>query len=270
MAVKSNGIAIDFSKIPYHIRLRKEDVGTIAIIVGDSGRVPVVASYLKRSRQIGSNREFLTYSGYVGENKTIVISTGIGGPAAAIVVEELARLGIKTIIRVGTCGSLHKNIGMGTLVIAEASVRLDGTTKQYVMDGYPAAATPELSVDLKNASKSLGKPFASGIVASTDAFYAGEGHGSFSRHEAMSSRTIKNDMKTANVIAFEMETSTLFVLGRLFGISTGAVLSVVDVITESEKNKFNLKAGINDAIIVAIGAIKEYSKNKPIDIKPLI
>ena len=261
MAAKLTENHTDFSKIPYHIRLRGEDVGTIAIIVGDPGRVPVVASHLERSKQIGSNREFLTYSGYVGEDKVIVISTGIGGPATAIVVEELARLGIKTIIRIGTCGSLHRNIGMGTLVIAEASVRLDGTTRQYVMDGYPAAATPELSVELKKASRSLGKPFASGIVASTDAFYAGEGHGSFSRHETPSSRTIKSDMKTANVIAFEMETSTLFVLGRLFGISTGAVLSVVDVIAEHEENKFKPKAGVDDAIKVAIRAIKGYSKS---------
>ncbi len=250
----------DFSKIPYHIRLRKEDIGTIAIIVGDPGRVPLVASYLDKPKQIGSNREFLTYCGYAGANKVIVISTGIGGPAAAIVVEELARLGIKTIIRVGTCGSLAGEVGIGYLVVAEASVRLDGTTRQYVIEGYPAAATPELTIELKKAAKSLKKKYVGGLVASTDAFYAGEEHAAFGGYGSPPSKNLKNDMKMANVIAFEMETSTLFVLGRLYGIATGAVLCVVDVISGSEANKFAPKAGIEDAIRTAIVAIKTYAK----------
>ena len=243
--------------MPYHIRLGKEDVGKIAIIVGDRGRVPEVAAHLKNAKQVGSNREYLTYGGYVDGEYVIVMSTGMGCPATAIAIEELARLGVKTIIRVGTCGALNKSLAPGSLVIAEASVRMDGTTKQYVLEGYPAAATPELAVDLKDAARASRKNFMGGIRATTDSFYVGQGRNGFGGYATAYSKDLVNELKDANVLCFEMETSALFTFGRLFGLSTGAVLAVV---ANRITGAFKEEAGVEDAIKVAIGGIKRFRK----------
>ncbi len=246
-----------YDKMPYHLRLRKEEVGETAIIVGDPGRVEKVAAHMKDAKRIGSNREYLTYSGYIGGKRAIVMSTGIGCPAAAIAIEELARLGVKTIVRVGTCGSINKNLGPGNLVIAEASVRLDGTTKQYVPMGYPAAATPELTVDLKAAASASRKKFMSGIAAATDAFYVGQGRKGFGGYETDYSKNIMGDMMAAKVLCFEMETSVLFILGRLYDLNTGAVLAVI---ANRITDEFKPEAGVEDAIKVAIDGIKRFQE----------
>src|SRR5574340_754605 len=152
---------------PYHIRLSKKDVGRIAFLPGDPGRVPKIAERFSGARDLGVHREYRAYGGKIGDEKVVAVSTGIGGPAAAIAIEELARLGVELMIRVGTCGAINPGAKVGSLIIADAAVRLDGTTRQYVMDGYPAAATPEVVIALKEAASGLKKDFMSGITAST-------------------------------------------------------------------------------------------------------
>ncbi len=239
--------------MPYHIRIRQSQIGDTAIIVGDRARVQVVASKLKNPVQIGSNREYLTFTGNFGNKKITVMSTGIGGPAAAIAIEELAQLGVKTIIRVGTCGSLDRLINIGDVVVAEAALRMDGTTRQYVQEGYPAAASPDVIIALCKAASALGVRYRSGLSASSDAFYVGEGKKSFAKYTPEYSRRLSRDMHNANILCIEMETSTLFTLGRLFGIRTGAALAVID---NYLTNKLVPDAGIEDAIKVALEAIK--------------
>jgi len=136
----------------YHIGLGREDIGRVALLPGDPGRVPRIAKRFKDARLVFSHREYTTYGGYIDGEYVIAMSTGIGGPSTAIAVEELARLGVGLMIRVGTCGGISPGVKVGSLVIAEAAVRLDGTTKQYVMDGYPAAATPEVTIALKESA----------------------------------------------------------------------------------------------------------------------
>jgi len=115
---------------PYHIRLDKKGLGRIALLPGDPGRVPRIAERLARSEELSSNREFTAYGGYVGSERVVVMSTGIGGPATAIAVEELAMLGVNVMIRVGTCGSISPKVRVGSLIIADAAVRMEGTTSQ--------------------------------------------------------------------------------------------------------------------------------------------
>ena len=127
---------------PYHVRLDRGDVGRVALLPGDPGRVAKIAERLTGAKDLGTNREYAAYGGKAGGEKVVVVSTGIGGPATAIAVEELARLGVKVMIRVGTCGAIQSSIKVGSLIIADAAVRMDGTSLQYVRAGYPAAATP--------------------------------------------------------------------------------------------------------------------------------
>jgi uridine phosphorylase len=247
----------DASGRPYHIRLSRKDVGRIAFLPGDPGRVPKIAERFQETKDLGSHREYRAYAGRVGNEKVVAVSTGIGGPAAAIAIEELARLGVKVMIRVGTCGAITPEIRTGSIIIADAAVRMDGTSAQYVPLGYPAAATPGVVMALREAAASRGARHAVGITASTDAFYVGQGRESFGGYFPSGSARLLDDMKAAKVLCFEMEAATLFALGRVFGLKTGAVFAVV---ANRATNHFRLEAGVDDAIDTAVDAVRLLKK----------
>lgn len=247
----------DDSGRPYHIRIDKRDVGRIAFLPGDPGRVPRIAERFREARDLGSHREYRAYGGRIGNEKVLAVSTGIGGPAAAIAIEELARLGVKVMIRVGTCGAIAPEIRTGSVIIADAAVRMDGASSQYVPLGYPAAASPDLVMALADAAKSGNKRYAVGLTASIDAFYAGQGRKSFGGYLPASSARIVNDMRAAKVVCFEMEAATLFTLGRVFGLKAGAVFAVV---ANRTVNDFKPDAGVDDAIDTAVDAVSRLKK----------
>lgn len=236
----------------YHVALKRGEVGRVALLPGDPGRVPVIARHLRDSKKIASYREYVTYGGYAGKEYVTVTSTGIGGPSTAIAVEELARLGVKVMIRVGTCGALQASLRVGSLVIADAAVRMDGTTRQYVVDGYPAAATPEVVMALRDAAAKMKKRARVGLAASTDSFYVGQGREGFGGYFPSWAGQLVEDLRRANVLCFEMESSTVFTLGRVFGLKTGAVFAVVG---NRATNDFRPGAGVEEAISVAVEAI---------------
>ncbi|MDE1858753.1 MAG: nucleoside phosphorylase [Thaumarchaeota archaeon] len=238
---------------PYHIRLSEKDVGRVALLPGDPGRVSKIAERLSNPKRLGSNREYAAYGGKAGGEKVVVVSTGIGGPAAAIAVEELARLGVRVMIRVGTCGAIQPSIRVGSLIIADAAVRMEGTSLQYVRAGYPAAATPEVVMALSDAAASLKKVATVGVAASTDSFYVGQGRRGFGGYVAPRYAKVVEEMKAARVLCFEMESATIFTLGRIFGIKTGAVFAAVG---NRVTNDFSPEAGVEDAIDVAVAAVK--------------
>ena len=186
-----------------------------------------------------------------------MVSTGIGGPSAAIAVEELARLGVKVMIRVGTCGAISPTVAVGSIVIADCAVRMDGTSAQYVNLGYPAAANPGVVMALSEAAKSLGKRAFVGIAASTDSFYAGQGRASFGGFIPPDKAHVVDELRAARVLCFEMEAATIFTLGRIFGLRTGALFGVVG---NRATNEFSLEAGVEDAIEVAVDAISRLKK----------
>ena len=113
--------------LQYHINLSEKDGARYAIIPGDPGRVEKITSYLDNPKHITCNREYNTYEGYIDGEKILVISTGIGGPSTAICVEELAKIGVDTFIRVGTCGGMQMNVNPGDVVIASGAIRMEGT-----------------------------------------------------------------------------------------------------------------------------------------------
>jgi len=242
---------------PYHVRLSRKDVGRVALLPGDPGRVPIIARRLAGAKRLTSHREFAAYGGRVGTEKVVAVSTGIGGPATAIVVEELARLGVEVMIRVGTCGAISPEISVGSVVIADAAVRMDGTSPLYVHLGYPAAATPGVVMALDEAARSRGTKAAVGITASTDSFYVGQGRKSFGGFIPADKKHIVVDLRAARVLCFEMEAATLFTLGRIFGIKTGAVFAVV---ANRATNDFRLEAGVEDAVDVAVESVRRLKK----------
>ncbi|HHC19509.1 MAG TPA: nucleoside phosphorylase [Euryarchaeota archaeon] len=157
-----------------------------------------------------------------------VLSTGIGGPSTAIAVEELARIGAHTLIRIGTCGAIQDDMNIGDIVIATAAVRGDGTSKYYALPEYPAVASYEVVSAAIEAAKSLGYPYHVGIIWSNDAFYA---EGEYARL-----------WKDKNVLAVEMEAATLFTISSIRKLRAGAILLVANKagteISEEEWKKY--------------------------------
>jgi uridine phosphorylase len=242
---------------PYHVRLSRKDVGRVAFLPGDPGRVPLIARRFQGAKELTAHREYAAYGGRIGGEKVVVVSTGIGGPAAAIAVEELARLGVQVMIRVGTCGAIPPGIPVGSVIIADAAVRMDGTSSQYVPPGYPAAATPGVVMALRDAATAARVKAAVGITASTDSFYVGQGRRSFGGFMPADKAHIVEELRAAKVLCFEMEAATIFTLGRVFGIKTGAVFAVV---ANRMTNELGLEAGVEKAIDVAVGAVRQLKK----------
>ena len=163
-------------EIRFHLKIKTGDVGRYVILPGDPGRVPKIAEYLENAVQIAQNREYTIYTGYLGGEKVSVCSTGIGGPSAAIAVEELIDSGADTFIRVGTSGGIDLSVFGGDLIIAEAAIRAEGTSYEYIPQGYPAIADFEVTTALAKAAAELsgtepGNRYHVGVVHSKDSFY---------------------------------------------------------------------------------------------------
>lgn len=241
----------------YHVSLTKKDVGRVAFLPGDPGRVPLIAEHFKEARQVANHREYCTYRGYIGDEYVIATSTGIGGPSAAIAIEELVRLGVKVMIRVGTCGGIVKEARVGSTVIADAAVALEGTSPQYAPKGYPAAATPGVVMALADSAVSLKKRHLVGLSASTDSFYVGQGREGYGGYLPSWQNSLIKDLRQAKVLCFEMESSTLFTLGRIYGLKTGALFAVV---ANRATDDFKQDAGLEDTITIATNSVKKFRK----------
>jgi len=239
-----------------HIRCCNKDAARYAIMPGDPERVDRVKLFLENPVDLAYNREFKSCSGFFKGVKIMVVSTGIGGASTAIVVEELKNIGVETLIRIGSCGALQKNIKLGELIIAKGAIREDGTSKAYVDNAYPAVADPFVLMSLIESAKELNFIYHSGLIRSHDALYADNGS------------ELENYWRQKGVLGSDMETAALFVVGGIRNLRTASVLNVV---VESEEN---LEQGINsyvkgenkttlgekNEIIIALEAIVKLEK----------
>jgi len=210
----------------YHLEVKKGEVAESVIIPGDPQRVTKISSEWDDFTEVAVHRQFVTHTGHFKGAPISACSTGIGGPGTAIVIEELANVGARTFIRVGSTATLKEDIEIGDLIISTGGVRLEGTSKQYVRPEYPASASYEVILALIEAADSLGINYHLGISASTDSFYLGQSRPGFGGYTQSFSEMLIKDMQKANVTNFEMEAATLFTLGNIFGFRTGAVCAV--------------------------------------------
>ncbi len=211
----------------YHIGLAPGEIPGYVLLPGDPGRVDIVLKFLENGEIINFKREYKSGKGVYKGVEVGVLSTGIGGPSTAIAVEELARIGAHTLIRIGTCGAIQEGIKIGDLVISSAAVRFDGTSKQYVITEYPAAASYEVIVALIAAAESVGVRYHVGITASTDSFYVGQQRPGYGNYLPSFAKNLIEDLRMAKVLNFEMEAATLFTLSSIFGLRAGAVSLVL-------------------------------------------
>lgn len=244
----------------FHIRAAAGEVGRYVILAGDPARVPKIAALLDDACQVACNREYNLYTGYLDGEKVSVCSTGIGGPSAAIAVEELVKCGADTFIRVGTSGGIKLDVTGGDLCIATAAVRSEGTSHEYLPDGYPAAADFCVVSALAQAAEglcdgSLGNNFHVGVVHSKDSFY-GEVEPESS---AVPDKLLDSwrGYEKCGCLTSEMECAAIFSVCLLRGARAGAVLTAL---WNVERSKRGLPDNITDdstrAIRCAVNAVK--------------
>jgi len=210
----------------YHIRCKLGDVGRYVFLPGDPDRVPKIGRLWDSAKEVSMHREYRVWSGSIDGVKVSACSTGIGGPATAIAMEELAAIGADTFIRVGSCGVLHREVKVGDLAIATGAVRLDGTSRQYVMPEYPAVPSYDVTLALIEAAERLGIRYHLGYTASADSFYVGQGRPGFQRYLPSQYEKIVSNLASAKVLTFEMEASTIFTLSGIYGLRAGCVCAV--------------------------------------------
>ncbi|HXP28937.1 MAG TPA: hypothetical protein VN804_04225 [Solirubrobacteraceae bacterium] len=179
------------------------------LLPGDPGRALALAqTLLAEPKMFNHNRGLWGYTGEAADGHALTIqSTGMGGPSAAIVLDELIVLGVRRAIRVGACGALERSLSLGELVIAREAICADGTSKALGA-GERASADARLSDALASAAPSA----RAGTIVSVDLFYERDGARS-AEHPAL---------------AVEMEAATLFALGEHAQIPVACLLTVTD------------------------------------------
>ena len=245
----------------YHLKIREGDVGRYVILPGDPKRCQKIAAYFDDAKLIADSREYVTYTGTLDGVKVSVTSTGIGGPSAAIAMEELVRAGADTFIRVGTCGGMDLDVKSGDLVIATAAIRAEGTSREYAPIEFPAVADYSVTQALSDAAKESGVPYHLGVVQCKDSFY-----GQHETEKMPVSSMLKEKWeawKRLGCLASEMESAALFTVASYLRVRCGSVFLVV---ANQEREAAGMENPVvhetDRAIQTAILAIRHLSCNR--------
>lgn len=209
----------------YHIQCKRGDLSPYVLLPGDPERVQKIGDLWDGFTEIAYHREYRAIRGSYNSADISCVSTGIGSPSAGIALEELARIGCHTVIRVGSTGVLQ-DIPCGDLIISMGSVRFEGTSKEYIFPEYPALAHFEVVLSLIEACENLKYPYHLGIGASTDSFYVGQAREGFHGYNQSRYTRFIEDLQKASVMNFEMETSCILTLSSLFGLRAGAICAI--------------------------------------------
>lgn len=245
----------------YHTGVGPEDIGKYVILPGDPKRCAKIAEFFDDPVLVADSREYTTYTGTLEGVKVSVTSTGIGGPSAAIAIEELSKCGAHTFIRVGTCGGMQEQVSGGDLVIANGAVRMEGTSREYAPLEYPAV--PDLTVTnaLVQAAKKNGSRYHVGVVQCKDSF--------FGQHEPEImpvSYELTNKWEAwlrMGCLASEMESAALFIAGSFLRVRVGSCFLVVANQEREKKGLTNVQ--VHDttiAIQTAVEALRELIREE--------
>lgn len=244
--------------------LRPGDVAPHVFLCGDPARVPRLAAGWTRSREVCRVREYTIVTGERDGVALSAASTGIGAPSTAILVEELAKLGAHTFLRVGNSGGLAPQLALGDLVVTTGAVRDDGTSRSYVAPEYPAVADWRLVGALGEAAQAHGARWHAGVTWSLDAFYArnavltpegGLGSMSFRGYFTPEHEARIRAMQAAGVLNCEMEAGVLLTLAGLFGLRAGCLCVVSDRTPWPGPAAIDLDRNMATCIAVATAAL---------------
>ncbi|YCI29533.1 uridine phosphorylase [Erwinia sp. PK3-005] len=244
----------------FHLGLTKADLqgATLAIVPGDPERVKKIAALMDNPQPLASHREFTSWRAELEGKAVIVCSTGIGGPSTSIAVEELAQLGIRTFLRVGTTGAIQPDIDVGDVLVTTAAVRLDGASLHFAPMEFPAVADFACTTALVEATKAAGSTPHIGITASSDTFYPGQ-----ERYDTFSGRVVNRfqgsmkEWQQMGVLNYEMESATLLTMCASQGLRAGMVAGVIVNRTQKEiPDAATMKQTESNAVAIVVDAAR--------------
>lgn len=242
----------------FHLGLTTDDLqgATLAIVPGDPGRVETIARLMDKPAHLASHREFTSWRGELEGRAVIVCSTGIGGSSTSIAVEELAQLGVRTFLRVGTTGAIQPHIQVGDVLVTTAAVRLDGASLHFAPLEFPAVADFDCTSALVGAAREAGYPVHVGVTASSDTFYPGQ-----ERYDTFSGRVVRRfrgsmeEWQAMGVLNYEMESATLMTMCSSQGLRAGMVAGAIVNRTQQEiPNAATMKQAETAAVEVVLAA----------------
>ena len=246
-------------KYAHHLQLSEDALqgATLALLPGDPGRVPTISEHLEDSKELAYSREFRTHLGHLKGRPVLVTSTGCGGPSLSVAVEELAQLGVRSFLRVGSTGGLQPQVKVGHVVISTAAMRRDGASRDFAPLEYPAVSDFEMTRALIDAATELEMPWHSGVTVSTDTFYPGQER--YDTHSGYVLRRLQGSLKewrSLHILNCEMEVATLFTMTSAMGLAAGAVCGVVAQRLESDQiaEEGDFALAIDRSIQVAVAA----------------
>jgi purine-nucleoside phosphorylase len=233
--------------MPIHVRAEPGEYGEACLLPGDPLRAKYIAeTYLDNVVQRNSERGLLGYSGEWEGKPVSVQGTGMGCPGATIVFEELIQLGVKRLLRVGTCGGLQAEHALGDLIVALSAVPGDSTAMHLVgNEPHCPTASWELIHGAVHAAKELGQPMRVGPIVSSDLFYNPDG-GQYAR------------WSQRGVLAVEMEAAALFTVGALRGVEAGCLLTVSDIVVDGDFKRISdeeLRSAVDRMTRVALATV---------------
>ncbi|MEA2670609.1 MAG: uridine phosphorylase [Chloroflexota bacterium] len=241
----------------YHLACGPGEVGGYVLLPGDPGRCERIAARLDGAALVAANREYTTWTGTLQGEVVSVTSTGIGGPSAAIAVEELCNLGAHTLIRVGSCGAMQPGLRLGDVIVAQAAVRDEGTSAQYVPLAWPAVAHLDIVDALRAAAAAAGVRHHVGTVQSKDSFYGEMDPGRMPIAAELQARWAA--WVRAGVLASEMECAALLTVAAVRRVRAGAALAVVNAAPTVDAMPDPARLPIDALIEVAVEAVRRLA-----------
>jgi uridine phosphorylase len=252
----------------YHLGFGPGDLdGTLpilALLCGDPERACRIARHtpgVTCLKTLSEHRGLHSYLAVLANERPVVVATsGMGAPSLSIVVNELVSLGIRQIIRIGTCGSICDEVKVGSVVISRAALCRQGAADDIAPTEYPAAADPFLTVALVEAARRLRLPWHLGVTASVDTFYEGQERivSSANRHLLRRLQGITEEYRRLNILNYEMEAGTLFKMAGVYGFAAACVCGVLADRSRGEAIRREKKEeAVGNAIRVALQAALE-------------
>ncbi len=252
----------------YHINISRRDIkgAELALLPGDPERAESIAdtlvkTYGGKKRALARKREFVSFLAETPLANIVVTSTGIGGPSTSIAVEELASLGVRRFIRVGTTGAIQPHIAIGDVVITTGAVRLDGASRHYAPVEFPAVAHHTIVCALIEGARKLGIDYHVGVTASSDTFYPGEERtDSYRKYVIRALRGATKEWQALGVLNYEMESATLLTMTASMGLEGGCVTGVINRARHGSITERALRMGERNVIEVAVASVEYLLK----------
>jgi uridine phosphorylase len=257
--------AMTSDDVKYHIGFAASalpEATTIAVLSGDPERSELIATeHLSDASELARNRGLDSFLARLPGGAPIVRHQRNGAPSMSIVVNELVQVGIRTIIRIGTSGSIQPHVRVGSVVVSSGALCRQGAADDIARPST-GGGRPLLTVVLAQTARDLGIEHTVGITASTDTFFEGQERSEMSANPHLIRRLqgINDEYQRLRVLNYEMEAATLFKMGQVYGFAAACVCAIIAQRTEDERPRLDEKdAAVDRAIAVALGAAERWS-----------